>query len=99
MIMVTMFGHVRAVCNPKYRPVAHCQPVLHAFAPEASSDHHSCLKMFDTPAGGSLRSTQHKWEFPKIRGTVFWGPYNKDPGSYYLGYYIRVPYFRKLQKP
>ena len=19
------------------------------------------------------------WEFPKIRGTVFWGPYNKDP--------------------
>ena len=20
-----------------------------------------------------------KWEFPKIRGTLFWGPYNKDP--------------------
>ena len=19
------------------------------------------------------------WEFPKIRGTVFWGPYHKDP--------------------
>ena len=19
------------------------------------------------------------WEFPKIRGTLFWGPYNKDP--------------------
>ena len=19
------------------------------------------------------------WEFPKIRGTFFWGPYNKDP--------------------
>ena len=19
------------------------------------------------------------WEFPKIRGTIFWGPYNKDP--------------------
>ena len=19
------------------------------------------------------------WEFPTIRGTVFWGPYNKDP--------------------
>ena len=19
------------------------------------------------------------WEFPKIAGTVFWGPYNKDP--------------------
>ena len=19
------------------------------------------------------------WEFPRIRGTVFWGPYNKDP--------------------
>ena len=33
------------------------------------------------------------WGFPKIRGTLFWGPYNKD---YYLGCYIRVPYFRKL---
>ena len=19
------------------------------------------------------------WEFPKLRGTLFWGPYNKDP--------------------
>ena len=19
------------------------------------------------------------WEFPKIGGTLFWGPYNKDP--------------------
>ena len=19
------------------------------------------------------------WEFPKIRGTLFWGPYNNDP--------------------
>ena len=35
-----------------------------------------------------------KWEFQKIRGTLFWGPYNKDP--YYLGYFLRVPYFRKL---
>ena len=26
-------------------------------------------------------------------GVLFWGPYNK--GSYFLGYYIRVPYFRK----
>ena len=22
---------------------------------------------------------RHKWEFPKIRGALFWGPYNKDP--------------------
>ena len=29
------------------------------------------------------------------RGTLFWGPYNKDPTNY-LGYYIRVPYFQKL---
>ena len=28
-------------------------------------------------------------------GTLFGGPYLKK-GSYYLGYYIRVPYFRKL---
>ena len=27
-------------------------------------------------------------------GTLFGGPYNKDPTI--LGYYIRVPYFRKL---
>ena len=33
-------------------------------------------------------------EFPKIRGTLFWGPYNK--GSCYSRDYIRVPYFRKL---
>ena len=32
-------------------------------------------------------------EFPKIRGTSFWGPCNKR--SYYLGCYTRVPYFRK----
>ena len=31
----------------------------------------------------------------KIRGTLFGGPYNKDP-TIYIGYYIRVPYFRKL---
>ena len=36
------------------------------------------------------------WDFPKIRGTLFWGPYNKDPTKcYYLGCYIRGPYFRK----
>ena len=28
------------------------------------------------------------WEFPKIGGTLFWGPYSKDPT-------FRVPYFRK----
>ena len=22
---------------------------------------------------------KEKWEFPKIRGTLFWGPYNRDP--------------------
>ena len=21
----------------------------------------------------------YMWEFPKIRATLFWGPYNKDP--------------------
>ena len=31
------------------------------------------------------------WEFPKIRGTLFWGPFSQDPTI--LGYYIRVPYF------
>ena len=30
----------------------------------------------------------------EIRGTLFWGPYNKDP-TIYLRYKIRVPYFRK----
>ena len=33
-----------------------------------------------------------RWEFPEVRGTLFWGLDNKD----YLGYYIRVPYCRKL---
>ena len=35
------------------------------------------------------------WEFPKIRGTLLWGPYTKDP-TINFGYYIRVPYVRKL---
>ena len=25
------------------------------------------------------RQGEHIWEFPKIRGTLFWGPHNKDP--------------------
>ena len=32
--------------------------------------------------------------FRKLGDTLFWGPNNKD--HYYLGYDIRVPYFRKL---
>ena len=31
--------------------------------------------------------------FPKIWVTLSWGPFL---GSYYLGYYVRVPYFSKL---
>ena len=31
------------------------------------------------------------WEFPKIRGTLFWGPYSKDPMM--IGDQIRVPLF------
>ena len=30
-----------------------------------------------------------------MRGTLLWGPYNKDP-IIYIGYHIGVPYFRKL---
>ena len=30
------------------------------------------------------------WEFPKMRGILV-----LQQGSYYLGYYIRVPYLRK----
>ena len=25
-----------------------------------------------------MSNKQQIWEFPKIRGTLFWGPYNKD---------------------
>ena len=58
----------------------------------------SCLLRFITSANDmsyhnlSL-AMEPKLEFPKIRSTLFWGRYNKDP---YLGYDIRVPYFRKL---
>ena len=38
--------------------------------------------------------TEALWGVPKMRGTVFGGPQNKDPTI--LGYYIGVPYFRKL---
>ena len=36
---------------------------------------------------------KNMWEFPKIRGYIVLGPYNKDPTI--LGYSIRVRYFRK----
>ena len=26
-----------------------------------------------------IHASIHTWEFPKIRGTLFRGPYNKDP--------------------
>ena len=43
----------------------------------------------------SQNPNPHIWEFPKTGGTLFWCPYNKDP-TIIGGYYIRVPYFRKL---
>ena len=27
----------------------------------------------------SLPLREQTWDFPKTRGTLFWGPYNKDP--------------------
>ena len=38
---------------------------------------------------GQQKETRVIWEFPKIRGTLFCGPYSKDPTI--LGYYTRVP--------
>ena len=29
--------------------------------------------------GCDMNSEMLIWEFPKIRGIVFWGPHNKDP--------------------
>ena len=33
----------------------------------------------EPPQVGFLGS---RWEFPKNRGTLFWGPYNRDPTIY-----------------
>ena len=33
------------------------------------------------------------WQFPKIRGTLFWGPYNKDPTPTIQGTILRSPNF------
>ena len=30
-------------------------------------------------ARGRVQGFSGVWEFPKIRGTLFWGPYDKDP--------------------
>ena len=30
-------------------------------------------------SGDLVSSYTCNWEFPKIRGTLFWGPYNQDP--------------------
>ena len=45
------------------------------------------IKEMEISGGGQI------WEFPKIRGTLFWVLIIR---IYYLGYYIGVPYFRKL---
>ena len=42
------------------------------------------------------------WDFPKLRGTLFWGPYNKDPtiqGSIFWGplFSGNPPYVRDFQ--
>ena len=29
--------------------------------------------------GHERLSAAFRWEFPKLGGTLFWGPYNKDP--------------------
>ena len=64
--------------------------------PEASttkdlrSESHRC-DVEDSEGTGAARCAN--WDFPKIWGTLFWGPYDKDPTI--LGYYIRVPYFQK----
>ena len=29
-----------------------------------------------------LQGSVSLWEFPQVRGTLFWGPYNKDPTMY-----------------
>ena len=33
------------------------------------------------------------WEFPRIRGTVFWGPHNKDPSPTIQGTNLGSPIF------
>ena len=38
----------------------------------------SCLES-ETASYTSARMALIIREFPKIRGTLFWGPYNKDP--------------------
>ena len=37
----------------------------------------------------------HIWEFPKVRGAVLWGPYNKDP-TFFGTILGPPPHFRKL---
>ena len=53
----------------------------------------ACVLCVGGKAGGVAAA--EIWEFPKIRGTLFWGPDNKDPtilGTILIG----SPYFRKL---
>ena len=35
------------------------------------------------------------WEFPKIRGTLIWGPYNQDTTSY-IGNVLGSPIFGNI---
>ena len=46
------------------------------------------------PSRGTFRKHEAYGSFRKFGGTLFWGPYNKDPTI--LGTTVGVPYFRKL---
>ena len=77
-----LISHFQLSCDPKQAKPSSLQlPVpwqrfrLFILRLRASGLRVSCLKHPNI-------NTKRIWEFPKIRGTLFWGPYNKDPTIY-----------------
>ena len=62
--------------------------MLEAAAVSQGSDNHSAAP---------LEGDAPKWEFPKIKGTLFGGPRNKDPtiqGTLFWVLFIRILLYR-----
>ena len=79
---------LKLALNPKH-------PRPSPLAPRASDQGpHAVSLPKDERSEHSCFAEASLWDFPKVRGTLFWGPYNKDPTI--LGYYIRVPFGNPL---
>ena len=69
LLFLWLLGGVRLV------PLT-CQPTDHAQAEQVTGLLGVACRCFSVH---TVRNLYPSWEFPKMRGTLFWCPYDKDP--------------------